>query len=70
MKRKFYILSVLVLFTVLLATGCKDKITYTVVFNPNGGSGTMQPQVFAEAEEKNLSSNAFARENYNFSGWN
>jgi len=70
MKRKFYILSVLVLFIVLLATGCKDKITYTVVFNPNGGSGTMQPQVFADGEEKYLSSNAFVRENYNFSGWN
>ncbi len=70
MKRKFYILSVLVLFIVLLATGCKDKITYTVVFNPNGGSGTMQPQVFADGEEKKLSSNAFVRDDYNFSGWN
>ena len=42
MKRKLYILPVLVLVTVLLATGCKDKITYTVVFNPNGGSGTRE----------------------------
>ena len=70
MKHKFYILSVLVLLTALLATGCKEKATYTVVFNPNGGSGTMQPQVFAEDEEKKLSSNAFVRDDYNFSGWN
>lgn len=70
MKRKLYILSVFVLGTVLLTTGCKDKITNTVVFDPNGGSGTMQPQVFADGEEKKLSSNAFVREDYNFSGWN
>ncbi|MBQ2542738.1 MAG: InlB B-repeat-containing protein, partial [Bacteroidales bacterium] len=70
MKNKLYILSVFVLVMMLMTTGCKDKITYTVVYNSNGGSGTMQPQVFAEDEEKNLSSNAFVRENYNFSGWN
>lgn len=52
--------------------GCDlfDIKTYTVTFEPNGGSGVMSSQVFVDGVEKALSPNEFARENYNFSGWN
>ncbi|MBQ7612012.1 MAG: InlB B-repeat-containing protein [Spirochaetaceae bacterium] len=43
--------------------------TYTVTFNANGGSGTMQPQVFVENVEQALSPNTFIKEDYYFVGW-
>ena len=41
----------------------------TVTFDPNGGEGTMEPQVMA-AEDTALTANAFDREGYGFIGWN
>lgn len=43
-------------------------ITYTVTFNSNGGTGTMANQTAGVAT--NLTSNAFTRSGYTFSGWN
>ena len=43
--------------------------TYTVVFNANGGSGTMQNQTFTYDVAKNLTSNNFTRTNCVFLGW-
>ena len=43
--------------------------TYTVVFNANGGTGTMDPQSFAYGESKLLTVNAFDRTGYTFLGW-
>ena len=43
--------------------------TYTVVFNANGGTGTMDPQSFAYGESKALTANAFDRTGYIFLGW-
>jgi len=43
-------------------------ITYTVTFNSNGGTGSMSNQTAAVAT--NLTSNAFTRSGYTFSGWN
>ena len=43
--------------------------TYDVVFNANGGTGTMNNQTIAYDEVANLSSNAFTREGYTFAGW-
>ena len=45
-------------------------ITYTVVFNANGGSGTMDAQDFTVGTAQNLTANTFTREGYTFSGWN
>ena len=42
---------------------------YTVTFNANGGTGTMDSQTFISGVEQELSANAFERENYTFSGW-
>lgn len=42
---------------------------YTVTFNDNGGTGTMDSQTFISGVEQELSANAFERENYTFSGW-
>ena len=45
--------------------------TYTVKFNANGGSGTMNNQSFTYDEEpKALTTNAFTRTGYTFAGWN
>jgi len=46
-----------------------QPITYTVVYNANGGAGTMGSSVFAYDEEKSLSSNTFTNGEYIFAGW-
>ena len=43
--------------------------TYAVAFNANGGTGTMELQEFVHDEEQALTSNAFVRAGYAFSGW-
>ena len=43
--------------------------TYTVKFNANGGSGTMSDETFTYDAAKALTSNAFTRTGYTFSGW-
>ncbi len=43
---------------------------YQVVFHANGGTGTMQPQSFTYGDAaKALTTNAFTRTGYTFSGW-
>ena len=44
--------------------------TYTVEFNANGGTGTMDNQSFTYDQSKALSANAFTRTNYAFKNWN
>lgn len=44
--------------------------TYTVTFDANGGEGTMDDQTFTYDEEKALTTNAFTRTGYTFTGWN
>ena len=43
--------------------------TYNVVFNKNGGSGTMSNQSHTYGSSKALTSNAFTRSGYTFAGW-
>ena len=40
-----------------------------VIFDANGGEGTMPPQEIATDERARLSSNAFTRAGYTFAGW-
>ncbi len=42
---------------------------YDVVFNANGGTGTMEDQSIAYDSTENLKANAFTRNNYVFKGW-
>ncbi|MBR2778170.1 MAG: InlB B-repeat-containing protein, partial [Prevotella sp.] len=42
---------------------------YTVVFNGNGGEGSMDPQFFFADEEESLYANEFTRAGYTFMGW-
>ena len=42
---------------------------YNVVFNANGGEGTMEPQDFVYDESKSLNENVFTRDGYDFMGW-
>ena len=65
--KKFYIFAALVF--AALFTGC-NKETYTVTFNPNGGTGTMAAQTFTEGEAQPLTLNSFMRDGYSFAGWN
>jgi|GEM_PF-6162162 len=41
----------------------------TIIFNSNGGSGTMENQVITENTSASLTANAFTRENWSFQGW-
>lgn len=47
----------------------ESKATYTITFDANGGSGTMNPQIFTYGEPQNLSPNEFTMENKDFLGW-
>jgi pilin isopeptide linkage protein/uncharacterized repeat protein (TIGR02543 family) len=44
--------------------------TYTVHFEPNGGSGDMSDQKITVGESTALTANAFTRSGYTFTGWN
>ena len=44
--------------------------TYSVIFNANGGTGTMEKQPFTYDVEQALSANQFTRVGYTFAGWN
>lgn len=44
--------------------------TYTIVFNANGGTGSMSNQEFTYNVKQNLSANTFTKTNYIFAGWN
>lgn len=46
------------------------RVFYTITFNANGGEGSMEPQRFEVGVDTALNTNAFARENYKFNGWN
>ena len=46
-----------------------EPIRYNVVFNSNGGSGTMANQEFTFDVEQALTENSFTREGYTFNGW-
>lgn len=51
-------------------TGHFDANTYTVVFNPNTGSGSMEDQEFTYDDEAvALRENSFERPGYKFVGW-
>ena len=43
---------------------------YTVVFDANGGTGTMNNQQFTYGTSQNLNANSFTNGNYGFAGWN
>jgi len=42
---------------------------YKLRFDPNGGVGSMTPQVFSRGETKALNLNTFTRPGFSFSGW-
>ena len=43
--------------------------SYQVIFNANGGSGSMDAEEFAYGEAKQLSTNSFTKTGYAFVGW-
>ena len=43
--------------------------SYTVSFDPNGGSGTMASHTFVHGRSESLPACSFAREGYSFEGW-
>ena len=43
---------------------------YKVVFNANGGTGTMTPQDFAIGTPQNLTTSTFTKDDFSFAFWN
>ena len=68
--RKIFFPLAVTCFVVLLMSGCNKKETYTVTFDANGGTGTMEAQTFTEGEAQALTRNAFTYDGYTFSDWN
>lgn len=46
-----------------------NPVIYTVIFDGNGGSGSMDNQLFNVGENKALSSNLYYYDGYTFAGW-
>ncbi|MBO4614010.1 MAG: InlB B-repeat-containing protein [Bacteroidales bacterium] len=67
-KRTLMIIAIIMI-GMLAISGCKDKTTYTVTFDPNGGTGVMVEQIFTEGESQALTLNTFTREDYAFINW-
>ncbi len=67
-KFTFLFFAIITIAGMLAMSGCKK--TYTVVFDANGGTGTMAPQEFTSGESQALTHNAFSYEGYTFNGWN
>ena len=44
--------------------------TYTVIFNANGGTGSMENQAYTYDVEQALTANSFSKSGYTFAGWN
>ena len=42
----------------------------TIVFNANGGVGTLENQIIKYGKSGNLRANTFTREGHTFTGWN
>ncbi len=53
--------------TVTIETRLKQQ---NVVFNANGGEGTMAQQSYSYGEAQALTANSFTRSDYTFAGWN
>lgn len=53
----------------IVHAGATDENGYAVVFDANGGSGSMENEQFQSAESKSLSANGFTRSGYTFQGW-
>ena len=51
------------------STSCTAPTEVTVIFNANGGTGTMSDQVVDYNEATALTANAFTRTGYSFAGW-
>ena len=68
--RKYIFPFAVICMLLLLMCGCKKKETFTVTFDANGGTGTMEAQTFTEGEAQALTRNAFTYDGYTFSGWN
>ena len=47
----------------------KSVPTYTITFNANGGSGSMQSQTVTSNVQTLIKANTFTREKYTFTGW-
>lgn len=51
-------------------TAMWSSITFTVTFDPNGGEGSMDPQVFTANVKQVLNANTFTYAHHIFTGWN
>lgn len=70
MKRIFLLLFAIVSVAGMIAiSGCNKNKTYIVTYDANGGTGTMEPQVFTDGEIQKLTPNAFTYEGHTFTNW-
>ena len=57
-------------FATLALFSCDRDEPYIVSFDANGGTGSMQSQLFDAGVPQALTQNAYTRDGYTFSGWN
>lgn len=51
------------------ATALFERVSYSIVFGANGGSGSMEPQSMLYGESKAIALNTFTKPNSTFKGW-
>ncbi len=64
----FGLLLTMLLVMCLALTGCGPK-NYTVVFDANGGQGSMEAQTYEAGQTQALAQNTFTKANCDFVGW-
>lgn len=69
LKRQTYMLQRINSFYVIAATKLSTTKSFTVKYDANGGTGTMEPSTFTYGETAKLPECTFTREGYKFAGW-
>ncbi len=68
-QTSFVLIAILVLCMALTFVACDKTVTYTVEFDANGGTGTLDAVTVNEGEAVNLPTNTFVKQNCTFAGW-
>ncbi len=59
----------LLVILLLIISSCSSTPKYTIIFDSNGGEGSIPEQKFSVKKMETLEKNIFTRDGYTFIGW-